>query len=119
MKDKFTKQLRTGVGFEPENPRDYQDEKKRVILADSNTGIVLESGKGTTISGPLSLKTDVENIRVNSLWAVNVATLSTLPSTLYTPIPLFTLSDSQMKDMLKETTKVVQELVALVAIIGG
>lgn len=59
------------------------------ILYDSSgkNSVMVAETDGIGLAGPLSIQTTPEQWRVAGLWKVNPLIMSSLPSTLYTPVP--------------------------------
>lgn len=62
---------------------------------------------GTVISGPVHLKNPPGDIRINGFWIFNNDLLTTLPSTIYTPIPVLKYKDPPYPKFLKGLSSVV------------
>ena len=60
-----------------------------IVISDSSGeyGVMVSDLYGTSIAGPLSILASPDQIRIAGLWKVNPLVITSLPSTLYTPIP--------------------------------
>lgn len=65
----------------------YLTEDAVCVTSDGHNGMVVNK-YGTTIDGKVNLVQDPNNIRISGFWTLNNELLTTLPSTLYTPIPV-------------------------------
>ena len=57
------------------------------ITSQGSNGIIVNQ-YGTTVDGKFHIAQDPNNIRVAGFWTLNNELLTTLPSTIYTPIPV-------------------------------
>lgn len=84
----------------------YMDQDHAVLDApDGFSSISLAREDGISLSGPLSLQANPELIRVAGLWKVNPLIMSSLPSTVYTPVPW-------MRQSFPKTSKTITEGIA-------
>ena len=60
---------------------------KAIYLTHVESGVIV-SDYGTIIKGKTHLADTPSNIRINAFWVFNDDLLTTLPSTIYTPIPV-------------------------------
>lgn len=58
-----------------------------MVNPEGDASVLISREDGVSIQGPLSVQTSPEQWRVAGLWKVNPLTLSSLPSTTYTPVP--------------------------------
>jgi hypothetical protein len=67
--------------------------KDAMCLTSGGTNGVIINTTGTTIDGRIHLAKGPSEIRINGFWKLNDELLTTLPSTLYTPIPVLVYDD--------------------------
>lgn len=75
----------------------HDDSEQSFIFAEESTvGLVgnadvnmISTDEANMINGPLSIMAFPQDIRIGGLWALNPALISTVPSTMATPIPTF------------------------------
>lgn len=66
----------------------FMDSGAAVLYSPEGTSSIMVSAEdGVSIMGPLAIQTTPEQIRIAGLWKVNPMIMTSLPSTLYTPIP--------------------------------
>ena len=65
----------------------YVDDAKAVITADKGIGVVAHKDHGVAIQGELAIKAKPQEVYIGFLYMFNDMLMTTLPSTIYTPIP--------------------------------
>jgi len=78
-----------------------------------NNGIMVDE-RGTTITGPISLATSPNQIRVGGLFTFQNSIMGMLPSTLATPSPMYLVDPP-----VKQVANLVKQVGVMGAIIGG
>jgi len=61
----------------------------RVALVGGVDSSIVSSKDGNTINGKLSIMAAPNDIRIGGMWVLNPLLVSTVPSTMVTPIPVF------------------------------
>lgn len=66
----------------------YLDENQ-IVLTDAlnESSITVNKSAGIGIQGPISVQTTPDQIRFAALWKINPLVTTSLPSSIYTPIP--------------------------------
>lgn len=73
-----------------------QDAVGMVGNADVN---MISTNEANNINGPLSIMAFPQDIRIGGLWTLNPALISTIPSTMATPIPTLVFTNPGMEFM--------------------
>lgn len=82
----------------------YMKNDAMVLSSKSTNGIVINE-YGTTVDGKFHIAQDPENIRVAGFWTLNNELLTTLPSTIYTPIPVLVYNEPPAIGVVQSLTK--------------
>lgn len=89
-----------------DQPALYMDKDHAVIDApDGRASVSVQREDGVSLAGPLSIQASPELIRVAGLWKVNPLIMSSMPSTVYTPVPW-------MRQSFPKTSKTLSEGIA-------
>lgn len=91
------------------------DGDKFVGASDNQTGFISEKGKGNKVAGSTSILSRPNEIRINGIWKMNDMMLSSLPSTIYTPIPVL---NSALSDIMEEYADLKDTFAEIMNIIG-
>lgn len=96
-----------------DRPALYMDQDHAVIDApDSRASIAVQREDGISLSGPLSVQASPELVRVAGLWKMNPLTMSSMPSTVYTPVPWMRQSFPKTSKTLAEGIANISKLIA-------
>lgn len=79
-------------------------QEKSIHITQVENGIII-SDYGTIIKGKTHLADTPSNIRINGFWVFNDDLLTTLPSTIYTPIPVLKYKESPYVKMIQGMIK--------------
>lgn len=78
---------------------------KENILISNGSNYLNVNQHGTTVDGKFHMAAEPNKIRVNGYWTLNDELLTTLPSTIYTPLPVLVYSEplaaERVQDMFK------------------
>lgn len=87
--DTKRKRLLIHPGDDPNNKSAIYIDENKIVLTDpeNKNSISIARGDGIGFQGPLSIQTSPDQIRFSALWKINPLVLTTIPSTVYTPIP--------------------------------
>lgn len=70
------------------NPAIYLDENNIALTDAANkSSILISKDFGIGLQGPISMQASPQQVRFAGLWKINPLVLTSLPSTIYTPIP--------------------------------
>jgi len=83
------------------------------ITVNEDNGIMVDE-RGTTITGPISLATSPNQIRVGGLFTFQNTIAGMLPSTMATPTPMYMIDPP-----VKQVAKLVKQVAVMGALIGG
>jgi hypothetical protein len=75
---------------------------------------IMTDERGTTINGPVSFVSGSDQIRVGGLWTMNHQLLLSLPSTMATPNPVFSINPP-----VKQLTSIMKEATVMIALLGA
>lgn len=78
----------------------------KVTISNADTGIAVNQN-GIILSGKMHLAKDLNQIRINGFWTLNPELLTTLPSTLYTPISVLVYEPPPYATMVANLASVV------------
>jgi len=84
----------------------------RVTVTEENSISVDE--RGTTISGPMSLATSPNQIRISGLFTFQTIAMGVLPSTMATPSAMYMIDPP-----VKQVANLVKQVALMAGIIGG
>lgn len=76
------------------------------------------SNKGISMNGPVSIGATPENIRIGVFWTLNPLLMSTVPSTMITPIPTFIFNPPGVQ-LAKDVGVAVASIAAISAVVGA
>ena len=87
--DTGRKRLLIHPGDDPKNKSAIYIDENSIVLTDATNqhSIQVTRGDGIGFQGPLSIQTTPDQIRFAAMWKINPLVLTTIPSTVYTPIP--------------------------------
>lgn len=89
------------------SPGIYLNDTAAVMYAPAGTSsILLSDDGGISLMGSLAIQAMPEQVRFAGLWKINPLVITSLPSTLYTPIPW-------LKQSPPEPSKAISEGIAL------
>lgn len=112
----FNKRKKISMTYGPDDAYIDVDETTIVSVAKPNTGIIINKDSGTHISGDLSIKDKPENIVISQIYKLNNMMMSLLPSTIYTPIPVF---KQGYTDKVKQFGKIADYVRELKGLLGA
>ena len=87
--DTGRKRLLIHPGDDPFNKSAIYIDENTIALTDAENkhSIQITRANGIGLQGPLSIQTTPDQIRFAAMWKINPLVLTTIPSTVYTPIP--------------------------------
>lgn len=92
----------------------YMDSEAIVLYnPEGDSSIMVSREDGVSIQGPLAIQCSPEQWRVAGLWKVNPMIKTSLPSTLYTPIPWM------QQSFPKAPTSMIRGITSVVALLAG
>lgn len=83
------------------------------INVNKDNGVMVDE-RGTTITGPISIVSATNHIRVGGLWTFNNPINLSLPSTIATPTPVLMVDPP-----MKQYVNLMKDTVVMIALIGG
>lgn len=83
------------------------------VNVNKDNGMMVDE-RGTTITGPMSIASATNHIRVGGLWTFNSTIPMTLPSTLATPTPVLMVDPP-----VKQFQSLMQDAVVMIGLIGS
>lgn len=96
-----------------------------VVVSDSvvrmnvnkDNGVMVDE-RGTTITGPISIASATNHIRVGGLWTFNNPMTLSLPSTIATPTPVLMIDPpvKQFKSLMKDAAVMISLMGSLTAV---
>jgi hypothetical protein len=89
------------------NPQDA------IVYSANGQSSIMISDDGVGIAGPLSIMSSPYEVRYAGMWKVNPLVISTLPSTVYTPVPWLKSS------MPKPNKQIIQGIVMALSMLKG
>ena len=81
------------------------------VLVSNGANYINVNQRGTTIDGKVHLATEPGKIRINGFWTLNDELLTTLPSTIYTPIPVLNYDTPPAVENIQKMVKFLQGLI--------
>jgi hypothetical protein len=75
---------------------------------------VMADERGVTINGPMSFVSGSDQIRVGGLWTMANQLQATLPSTMATPTPMFTINPP-----VKQLGSIMADAVVMIGLLGA
>jgi len=76
----------------------------QITVSHGANGLMVNE-RGTALINPLHIATDPSMTRINTFWVLNDEIMTTLPSTIYTPIPMLRYKRPAFADQVTDLAK--------------
>lgn len=80
-----------------------------VVVSNGANGLLVND-RGTAVVNPFHIATDPSQTRINTFWVINDEIMTTLPSTVYTPIPMLRYKKPAVVDQISDLAKKISAL---------